>query len=61
MTWPTALPAVDSKPPETQTSEWQSPEMIRITLQLWQETRFLECGASETFHPAALTFSNRQG
>ena len=35
--------------------EYQSPEIIHITLQLWQETRFLEFEASETFHCAAIT------
>ena len=35
--------------------KYQSPEIIHITLQLWQETRFLELEASETFHCAAVT------
>ena len=34
--------------------EYQSPEIIHITLQLWQETRFLEFEASETFHCAVI-------
>lgn len=34
--------------------EYQSPEIIHITLQLWQETRFLEFEASETFHCVAI-------
>lgn len=35
--------------------EYQSPEIIHITLQLWQETKFLEFEASESFHCASVT------
>lgn len=49
------LPKKKKKSQKHNHPESQSPEIIHITLQLWQETRFLEFEASETFHCAAVT------